>query len=187
MKSYWGVEVQFHVFLTSALDGCEWSASRAGRFTPKERDPGTHWVGGWVDSSAGLDAVVKRKIPSPCRDSNLRSSRPSLSAIPLSYPGSNATLHGVTAQKTVTSFVTAVKTSNLAYSHTNGREYSGMSMDTLSFILLPYNPFFHGLNSGRWYSHNILGFYSESIRFDSRQVYLYSGRNFSMFISVSTA
>jgi hypothetical protein len=25
--------------LTSALDGDEWSASRAGRFTPRERDP----------------------------------------------------------------------------------------------------------------------------------------------------
>jgi hypothetical protein len=31
--------------LTSALDGGEWSASRPGRFTPRERAPGTHWVG----------------------------------------------------------------------------------------------------------------------------------------------
>jgi len=30
------------------LDGGEWSASRPGRFTPKERTPGTHWIGGWV-------------------------------------------------------------------------------------------------------------------------------------------
>jgi len=29
-----------------------------------------------VGPSAGLDAVVKRKILSPCRDSNLRSSSP---------------------------------------------------------------------------------------------------------------
>jgi hypothetical protein len=28
-----GVEVQRHAFLTSALDGCEWLASRNGRFT----------------------------------------------------------------------------------------------------------------------------------------------------------
>jgi len=28
-----GTEVQLHSFLTSALDGCEWSASRPGRFT----------------------------------------------------------------------------------------------------------------------------------------------------------
>jgi hypothetical protein len=25
-------------------------------------------MGGWVDLRAGLNAVVKRKIPSPCRD-----------------------------------------------------------------------------------------------------------------------
>jgi hypothetical protein len=34
--------------MTSALDGGEWSASRPGRFTLKERAPGTHWIGGWV-------------------------------------------------------------------------------------------------------------------------------------------
>jgi hypothetical protein len=44
MKAYWGVDVQLHVFLTSALDGCEWSASRLGRFALRE----THWIGGWV-------------------------------------------------------------------------------------------------------------------------------------------
>jgi hypothetical protein len=31
-----GVEVYLHLFLTSALDGGEWSASRTGRFTPGE-------------------------------------------------------------------------------------------------------------------------------------------------------
>jgi len=25
----------------------------------------THWIGGWVGPRAGLDAMVKRKIPSP--------------------------------------------------------------------------------------------------------------------------
>jgi hypothetical protein len=54
--------------LTSALDGGEWSASRPGRFTRKGRDPGTHWIGG----RAVLDAVVKRKIHSPRRESNPR-------------------------------------------------------------------------------------------------------------------
>jgi hypothetical protein len=34
--------------LISALDGGECSVSRPGRFTPKERAPGTHWIGGWV-------------------------------------------------------------------------------------------------------------------------------------------
>jgi hypothetical protein len=43
------------------LDGGEWSDSRLGHFTPRERAPGTHWIGGWVGPSAGLDAVVKKK------------------------------------------------------------------------------------------------------------------------------
>jgi hypothetical protein len=34
--------------LTSALVGGEWSASRPGRFTPRERTPSTYWIGGWV-------------------------------------------------------------------------------------------------------------------------------------------
>jgi hypothetical protein len=32
--------------LTSALQGSEWLVSRSRRFTPRERDPGTHWIGG---------------------------------------------------------------------------------------------------------------------------------------------
>jgi hypothetical protein len=44
--------------LTSALDGGEWLASRPRRFTPRERAPGTHWIGGWVGPRAVLDAVV---------------------------------------------------------------------------------------------------------------------------------
>jgi hypothetical protein len=47
MKAYWG---------SGGI------ASRPGRFTPRERAPGTHWIGGWVGSRAVLDAVVKRKI-----------------------------------------------------------------------------------------------------------------------------
>jgi hypothetical protein len=48
------------VFLTSALVGREWSASRPGRFTPGERAPGTHWIGGLVGPRASLDDVEKR-------------------------------------------------------------------------------------------------------------------------------
>jgi len=64
MKTYWGVEVQLHTFLTSALDGGECQVSRPGRFTPTERAPGTLWIGGWVGPRVILDAVVKRKISS---------------------------------------------------------------------------------------------------------------------------
>jgi hypothetical protein len=64
------MEVQLHAFLISALNGGEWSASHPGRFTPRERAPGTHCIGGWVGPIAVLDAVVKRKILSPRRESN---------------------------------------------------------------------------------------------------------------------
>jgi hypothetical protein len=45
-----------------ALVGGEWSTSRPGRFTPGERAPGTHWIGGWVDLRAGLDDMENRKF-----------------------------------------------------------------------------------------------------------------------------
>jgi hypothetical protein len=54
MKAYGGVNVQISIFLTSALAGGEWSASRPGRFTP-----GTHRIGGWVDPRAGLDDLKR--------------------------------------------------------------------------------------------------------------------------------
>jgi hypothetical protein len=46
-------------------------------FTPRPlysqgRATGTHWIGGWVGSRVVLDAVVKRKIPSPHRESKPR-------------------------------------------------------------------------------------------------------------------
>jgi hypothetical protein len=62
MKTYGGVDVLIHIFLTSALVRGEWSASRPGRFTPGEIAPGTHWIGGWVDPRAGLDDMEKRKF-----------------------------------------------------------------------------------------------------------------------------
>jgi hypothetical protein len=43
------------VFLISALVGREWSPSLPDRFTPGERAPGTHWIGGWVGPRTGLD------------------------------------------------------------------------------------------------------------------------------------
>jgi len=41
--------------LISALDGGEWSASRPGRFTLRERALGTRWMGGWVSPRAFLE------------------------------------------------------------------------------------------------------------------------------------
>jgi hypothetical protein len=39
MKVYEGVDVQIHIFLTSALAEGEWSASRPSRFTPGKKEP----------------------------------------------------------------------------------------------------------------------------------------------------
>jgi hypothetical protein len=64
MKTYGGVEVSPHVFLTSALDGGRLSASSPGRFTPAERCPATHLTGGWVGPRARPGAVSKMKISS---------------------------------------------------------------------------------------------------------------------------
>jgi hypothetical protein len=69
--------------LTLTLDEGQWSASRSARFTPRERAPGTHWIGIWVGPRAVLDVVVKRKIPSPRRESNPRT--PIVQPLPQRY------------------------------------------------------------------------------------------------------
>jgi hypothetical protein len=53
------------IFLTPALEGDE--GSRPGRTVPREK-PGTHFTGGWVSLSAGLDRFGKYRPP-PNRDS----------------------------------------------------------------------------------------------------------------------
>jgi hypothetical protein len=67
MKMHWGSGGIAHTFLIVALDGSEWSASCPGCFTPRERAPGTHWIGGWVGPRASLNTVVMRNILSPTR------------------------------------------------------------------------------------------------------------------------
>jgi hypothetical protein len=73
-------------FLTSALDGGEWSASRPYRLNPKERALGTHWIGGGGGHHSqwcvvyGLDSVEKKNRS--CRESNPNSSAAQPVAIP---------------------------------------------------------------------------------------------------------
>jgi hypothetical protein len=83
--------------LTSALDGDERTASRLGCFTPRERSPGTHQIGGWVGPRAVLDAMVKREIPSSRRESNPRNpiSIHSLVAVPTEL----ITINGIKVSK----------------------------------------------------------------------------------------
>jgi hypothetical protein len=76
-EDVWGTGGIAPSFLTSALDGGEWSASNPGRFTPGERAPGTYCIEGWVGSGAGLDIVKKRKIFCPA--GNLSPGRPARS------------------------------------------------------------------------------------------------------------
>jgi hypothetical protein len=72
MKAYWGVKVYFHSFFDLGTRW-RWVVSFTPRpLYPGERASDTHWIGGWVGPRAVLDAAVKRKIPSPRRESNPR-------------------------------------------------------------------------------------------------------------------
>jgi hypothetical protein len=64
MKTYGGSGGVAPSFLTSAVDGGDWSASRPG-----EGALSIHLIGGWVGPRASLDAVGKRKILH-CQESN---------------------------------------------------------------------------------------------------------------------
>jgi hypothetical protein len=74
-------EVQFHVFLTSALVRGEWSASCPCSFTPGKRTPCTLWTGAWVGPTAGLENV--KKYSWPYWESNFG---PSSSPLPIAIP-----------------------------------------------------------------------------------------------------
>jgi hypothetical protein len=71
MKTYWGVEVYLHTFLTSALDGGEWSASPPVHFTPSYS----------LIMGLGLEAVAKRKISRHCPFQELNPVRPARSLV----------------------------------------------------------------------------------------------------------
>jgi hypothetical protein len=79
-----------HIFLSSALVGGEWSASRSGCFTPCGRAVVTQWIEGWVDHRAGLDDFEKRKflILPGLKLQHLRRPARSQSLYRLRYPGS---------------------------------------------------------------------------------------------------
>jgi hypothetical protein len=59
-------------FLTSVLDGVSGQrhAAAAAAFYLRERIPGTHLIGRWLDIIAGLDTEARGKILCLCRESN---------------------------------------------------------------------------------------------------------------------
>jgi hypothetical protein len=66
MKTYVGINIWDHVFLTLVLVGSEWSASLLVRFTPGEIAPSTPWMGVWVapDNDLKSDLSVVQPIAS---------------------------------------------------------------------------------------------------------------------------
>jgi hypothetical protein len=72
MKAYWGSGSIAPLILWPRQYMEVSGQLHAPASLPQERAPGTHWIGGWVDPRAVLDAVVKSKIPSPHRESNPR-------------------------------------------------------------------------------------------------------------------
>jgi hypothetical protein len=46
----------------------EWSTSRPGRFTPRKKANGTHYIGGLLGITGRVDDMEKRKIA--CREPN---------------------------------------------------------------------------------------------------------------------
>jgi hypothetical protein len=55
MQTYGGMEVKLHTFLTPTVDRGKLLASRPGRLSPRGKNPGTQWIGGWVGPIDGLD------------------------------------------------------------------------------------------------------------------------------------
>jgi hypothetical protein len=70
MKTYWGMEMELHAIFDLGTRW-RWVVSFTSQLLYHQRKSRWyHWIGGWVGPRAGLDAVVKRKFPSPYLDSN---------------------------------------------------------------------------------------------------------------------
>lgn len=73
-------------FLDFSTRWSEWLVSCPCHFTPTERAPIIHSIGGWVGPSAGLDAMELRKTSWPYWESNSSHPAHSPSVYRLSYP-----------------------------------------------------------------------------------------------------
>jgi len=61
-----------YTFLTSKLDGDEWSISRAGSFPPGRKDPHVHieYGTGWATEPAWTRWRIETYLHCPCQESN---------------------------------------------------------------------------------------------------------------------
>jgi hypothetical protein len=57
-------------FLTSAVDGVSGQRHAPAALYPRERNPGTHWIGGCVGLRVGLDTEDSRQILCLCQGQN---------------------------------------------------------------------------------------------------------------------
>jgi len=65
VKTYWGSGGIAPHIIDFGTRSDEWSGSCPSCFNPRERVPGTDWIGGWVGPRASLDVVAKSKFPVP--------------------------------------------------------------------------------------------------------------------------
>jgi hypothetical protein len=79
MKTNGVMEVQVHAFLTPALDGGEWSASRPGHFIPLDEVPRIRWIeAGWAPEpvwtrwrSMGYNQIVYENVSKSFRTDSI--------------------------------------------------------------------------------------------------------------------
>jgi hypothetical protein len=74
--------------LNSEVDGPEWVGLRNGRFTPRERVPGVHRIGGCLGPRVGVDGLEKGK-------SFARNGKETASPPLYPYPNSDYALSGL--------------------------------------------------------------------------------------------
>lgn len=76
LVGYRGVEVFLLSFISSVLDGSEWSSECPSCHILREIVTGTPWIGGWTCTSAAVNILEKRNISCLCKVSNAASSSP---------------------------------------------------------------------------------------------------------------
>jgi hypothetical protein len=64
MKVYRAAKVQLHSFTTSATDGWKVISLTPRPLPPRERAPGTNWIGGWVGPRVDVD-VLEKSLTTP--------------------------------------------------------------------------------------------------------------------------